>query len=222
MNLPYVYKLTHKETNQFYIGYRSANRVKSEFDLGFKYFSSSKIIKKLGFENFNIEIIAEFFDSKDAYDFEQSHIEENFKDPLCLNKVYFPGNKRFMCLKHSQETKQKISKAKQGINNPNFGKTISEETKQKMRDSMIGFKNSEGAKRKMSITRTGKALSERHVRNQALAHKKYSLQEELMIFAIFKSGMSRKEILLIFNNRTTYMTIGNIINKFKSSLLKTK
>lgn len=47
MNLPYVYKLTHKETNQFYIGYRSANRVKSEFDLGFKYFSSSKIIKKI-------------------------------------------------------------------------------------------------------------------------------------------------------------------------------
>lgn len=29
MILPYVYKLTHKETGAFYIGFRSANKVQS-------------------------------------------------------------------------------------------------------------------------------------------------------------------------------------------------
>ena len=47
--LPYVYKLTHKETGQFYIGYRKANKVQSYCDIGIVYFSSSKEIEKLGF-----------------------------------------------------------------------------------------------------------------------------------------------------------------------------
>ena len=45
---PYVYKITHKETNQFYIGFRCANKVQANLDLGFKYFTSSKAVKELG------------------------------------------------------------------------------------------------------------------------------------------------------------------------------
>lgn len=43
--LPYVYKLTHKETGQFYIGFRKANKVNSNQDLGLKYFSSSSELR---------------------------------------------------------------------------------------------------------------------------------------------------------------------------------
>lgn len=127
--LPYVYKLTHKETGEFYIGYRAANKVYSSNDLGCKYFSSSKKVKSIGFENFNIEIVAEFFAWEDAYDFEQGLIKEHFKDPLCLNRNYNINNissfntlgKRLSNLqkehlskinsgkKHSIETKNKIS-----------------------------------------------------------------------------------------------------------------
>src|ERR1035437_9879323 len=57
---PYVYWLTHKETGQFYIGYREAHLVPSDQDLGFFYFTSSKQIKTLKFENFNHRIVAVF------------------------------------------------------------------------------------------------------------------------------------------------------------------
>lgn len=62
--LPYVYKLVHKTTGQFYYGYQYANRVPSTESLGVCYFTSSKIISKLGFENFNCIVLTEFFDKK--------------------------------------------------------------------------------------------------------------------------------------------------------------
>ena len=55
MFLPYVYKVTHKLNNKFYIGMRSANKVVAELDLGIKYFTSSKYVKNK-FDEFNIEI----------------------------------------------------------------------------------------------------------------------------------------------------------------------
>lgn len=36
-NYPYVYKGTNKETGEFYIGYREANKLPSKLDLGFRY-----------------------------------------------------------------------------------------------------------------------------------------------------------------------------------------
>lgn len=84
MILPYVYKLTYRKTGEFYIGYRAANKVPSHLDIGIKYFSSSKKVKEIGFENFDISIVAEFFDAQDAFEFEQGLIKENFKDPFCV------------------------------------------------------------------------------------------------------------------------------------------
>ena len=85
--LPYSYKITNIHTGQFYIGFRSANKIKADLDLGFKYFTSSKIVKSLGFKNFKIDWIEEFEDPDHAYDWEQMMIYVNLKDPLCLNKV---------------------------------------------------------------------------------------------------------------------------------------
>lgn len=83
---PYVYKLIHKTTGQFYFGFRCANKFPSNEDLGSVYFSSSKTVEKIGFENFNYHVIAEFFDKSDARAFERDLIHENFNDPLILNK----------------------------------------------------------------------------------------------------------------------------------------
>ena len=49
---PYVYMLTHRETGQFYIGYRSGNKVPARLDLGIYYKSSSNTVKRIGFDNF--------------------------------------------------------------------------------------------------------------------------------------------------------------------------
>lgn len=137
MVLPYVYKLTHKETGQFYIGFRCKNKVPSGQDLGFYYFSSSKSVKSIGFENFDVEIVAEFFDSDSAYDFENILISENFKDPLCLNEHFEKDGKRnFKSLgrKKSQKTRDKISKG-------NKGKVRSAEARLNYSKAMTGEKN---------------------------------------------------------------------------------
>lgn len=84
--LPYVYQLTHKETGQFYIGYRCSNKEPSTNDLGYDYFTSSKYVKNLGFDNFDLMIIAEFFTKNAAIEFETQLITENWKHPLNLNK----------------------------------------------------------------------------------------------------------------------------------------
>ena len=68
--LPYVYKLTHKETGEFYIGVRYGNKHPAELDLGKRYFSSSKIVKPR-FNEFNYEILREFNDSLSAIDYEK-------------------------------------------------------------------------------------------------------------------------------------------------------
>lgn len=155
MILPYVYKLTHRETGEFYIGYRAVNKVKSGFDLGFKYFSSSKRVKEIGFETFYVEIVAEFFDAKDAYQFEQELIKENFKDPLCLNKSFRKNGKKYFSgfkgFKHSPQTKEKLSEIFSGDRNPNFAKTMTIHQKEKLSKSKTGLKLSVEVKAKMKI-----------------------------------------------------------------------
>lgn len=115
MILPYVYWLTHKESKQFYIGYREANKLPSDQDI-LIYQTSSCKIKEMKFENFNFIIVAEFFKGDDAYDFEQRLIEENIINPLCLNKHY-----------------TKHGKKKFGFNKGTKGHKLSEETKNKLR-----------------------------------------------------------------------------------------
>ena len=146
-NFPYVYKLTHKVDESFYIGFRKANNSNASLDLGVKYFSSSKLVKEIGFENFKIEIIAEFFNENDAYDFEQTQIEENINNPLCLNKYFIKhGQKRFLFNKgHSIETKQKISLSL-------IGRNFSEATRQKMSHSQKGKTFSIITRNRMSIS----------------------------------------------------------------------
>lgn len=93
-NKPYVYKLTNKDTGQFYIGYRFANKLPASQDFGIEYRSSSKAIIKEQFNQYNQEIIVEFYSedreeaSISAYWYEQGLIKQYFKDPLCLNENY--------------------------------------------------------------------------------------------------------------------------------------
>lgn len=158
MILPYVYKLTHKITGQFYIGYREANKIKSDLDLPI-YQSSSNYVKEIGFCNFNWGIIAEFFNGDDAYEFEQICISDSIKNPLCLNK-YFRlngvGQFKRAGVKLTDETKAKLKIA-------NLGKIISDETKDKISKGGIGLKRSEQTKMAISKALTGKIRSADHI-----------------------------------------------------------
>lgn len=159
MILPYVYKLTHKETGQFYIGSRTCKNLKlPSYEDIIKYKSSSIKVKELGFENFNVEIIAEFFDRIHAYEFEQLLIYENFKDPLNINGCcHVAGKRRFSNLgveftedhknkiseshkgkSFSDQSRKKMSLAKSGNNHPNFGKPRTQITKEKLSQKNTG------------------------------------------------------------------------------------
>ena len=145
---PYVYKLTHKVTGQFYFGYRCANKVNSTYDLGIHYFSSSYCVKELGFENFDSLVIAEFFDKSAAIEFENKLISEEWRSPLILNKGY--GGEKFRNYRHSDATREKISIAKKGKPRP-------EEQKLKTSVTMKGHKTSDETRRKISIALAGKS-----------------------------------------------------------------
>lgn len=142
MILPYVYKLTNRETNEFYFGYRFQNvklGLRSSDDIGKKYFTSSKYVKNI-FHKFEIEIIAEFFKINDAYDFEQALIKEHITNSLCLNKHYqnFSDKKFKHDIPHSEETKNKMRKPHGKINrvargNPAWNKGLTKETDARVR-----------------------------------------------------------------------------------------
>lgn len=131
--LPYVYKLTHKVTGQFYFGYRRANKVPSSEDLGVVYFTSSTRVKNLGFENFEYEIIAEFFDYHDALDFEDKIIRENWNNPLKLNRCV--GGVKFHCTGHSEETRQLMSRRNKGQQAWNKGIPLTDDQKKKLSEA---------------------------------------------------------------------------------------
>jgi len=166
--MPYVYWCTHKETGEFYIGSRTSTKLTVPSHLDFpKYKTSSKRVKPR-FDEFDWHIVAEFFSSQDAYDYEQQLIFENWGNPLRLNNFYTMGGKRMwgcdnLGRKHpnkkprktgwklgpmSDDTKRKLSEAKKGITQgPNplkanagekngmFGRSRTEEEKQKIRET---------------------------------------------------------------------------------------
>lgn len=154
---PYVYKGKHNITNEFYIGYREKNTECGLDDLA-KYRTSSKNVNPV-FNEFNWEIIAEFENGDEAYDYEQQLIYENWGDPLLLNKNCHHGQKRFKSKKgriHSEETKKKIGDAHFGKQRKEF----TQETLKRMSLAQSGKKLSETTKEKIRVARTGSTQSQ--------------------------------------------------------------
>ena len=157
--VPYVYICTHKDTNQFYIGYRMVNvelNIPSHLDLP-EYKTSSKKVRP-DWDNYTWTILAEFFDPSHAYTFEQQLIFDNWDNPLLLNGQYRLGEQKQFRTKgpRSDETKQKISDAKKGVKRG----PPSTETKQKMSDAKKGKPRSDETKQKMSDAKKGKPRSD--------------------------------------------------------------
>ena len=180
--LPYVYCCTHKITKDFYFGFRSNNKTAAEFDLGIKYFTSSKYVKS-NFSNFDYEVIAIFFDPTSAYEFEQSLIIEHWGNPKLLNLNYggrlqagmswFTNGKTNIYCKDGMEPnefkKGRINVTgrnmsgennpmfgKCGEINPNFGKKRTEEFKIHQSKIRKGIPKSEEQKKKQSEAMKGK------------------------------------------------------------------
>lgn len=144
--LPYVYLCTHRETGEYYIGYRFKNKTPSSEDIGKIYKTSSKLVSPR-IDEFDCTVIAEFFTKEDAYDFEQELISESWGSPLLLNKsVHSKSSERFIstpgCYKPSELTLQKLSKSRTGSKRP-------QDTKDKM--SASSWSKSDDSERIRSV-----------------------------------------------------------------------
>lgn len=119
---PYVYRLEHKNTKQFYYGVRMANVVPAHEDLFVRYFSSSKHISSIGPENFLYEVLQEFDSRTQALEKESELIRETINDSLSLNKMWVGKEKFYFHNKgkpHSEEHKRKISESNKGKHSNN-------------------------------------------------------------------------------------------------------
>lgn len=155
----YVYKITHRVTGEFYIGYRyqnQANQIEPERDLFVEYFTSSKyvldIIKRDGKDAFDTKIIFTNQDSIVCWTYEQLIILDNWKHPLLLNKkVHDPSSNVEIYRRvgmHSDETKAKMSKSNRGV-------AKSESHKNNIGAAHLGKKLKQSTKDLLSIIKTG-------------------------------------------------------------------
>ena len=148
--VPHIYKVTNLETHQYYIGSQCSGKT-----VGVNYFTSStnkefrEGFKTYREEKYKIEIIKEFDDPKKCIHAE-NYIIRNYmlkKDGLCLNRACCcNGKKVFSAVgtHHSEETRQKMSKALKG-------QSPSEETKQKISIALKGITRSEETKQKIGL-----------------------------------------------------------------------
>ncbi len=94
--VPYVYICTHKETGQFYIGYRMKNvKLNTPSHLDLPEYKTSSTTVNPDFHGYTWTIVAEFFDPSHAYSFEQQLIFDNWENPLLLNGHYNLGENQF-------------------------------------------------------------------------------------------------------------------------------
>lgn len=163
----YIYKVTDKVTGCFYIGSQCQGKI-----IGVNYFTSSRNKEfrnkfKTNPSQFEIKIIGVFADAEACILQENIFIKDNIKNHLCINRHYVIGGKIQFSrtdLKHSQESRQKISLARKG-------KCLSEETKRKMDEARKNMTKEERKKisDKISKGNKGKKRSEETKRKIALA-----------------------------------------------------
>lgn len=103
-----------------------------------------KAVKKYGFDAFAKEVV-EYCQIEKLSELEKFYIKEfhtHVSEGIGYN-ISWGGDATFKGLKHTEETKKKLSESKIGLyvgeNNPRFGVKLSEETKKKMSESLVGL-----------------------------------------------------------------------------------
>ena len=128
-----------------------------------------RAIQKYGWNNFTHIIIATGLEKNEAFDLEVKLIAEyKSNDSKYGYNQSIGGEKGPNGCHHklSLETRKKMSDSRLGTNHPMYSKHHTEESKNKIRNSMIGNKNALGAvrsdefKQKVSKSQTGRVVSQ--------------------------------------------------------------
>ena len=153
----YTYKITNKETKEYYIGVRSC---KCEIEKD-SYMGSSSIWNKIYIkehkEFLEKQIIAIFSTRKEANNNEIELLKKCKGDPLCINQ-YFDYTPDLTGIKQTPEWIEKRKRF--GEQNGMFGKHHSKETKEKMSAKLKGRIVSEETRKKIGDFHRGKIQTE--------------------------------------------------------------
>jgi len=170
----YVYEHIRPDTSSvFYVGKGHARRSTSTNKRS-EYWK--RIVAKAG--GFSVRMVVDNVDEELAFFIEMERIDQLRRLGIRLCNLT-NGGEGLHGLKHSEETKRKMSVSQRGENHNMFGKQHSEETRQRMSDAkrgkpktaeharkvaqaLIGTKRNDESKRKMSEAKLGKKLSDEH------------------------------------------------------------
>jgi len=145
MEIYKIYKITNKINNHFYIGYTKLS-LQKRFNLHIKSKTTKmpivSAIKKYGAENFNIELLYEFNNKKNAVECEIRLIEElnpnyNIHSGGTGGPMYGPMNGMYG-KKHTNQWLKNKSENMLGEKNPMFNKTHTDEVKKILSKLKIG------------------------------------------------------------------------------------
>jgi len=164
----YLYKITNIETYQYYVGVRSHKSPSTD-----KYMGSSSIWTKNWIkENKDIlikEIINDSFQTREEANIGEVNLLQKCEcDDLCINCLYkrIPSH---LGVKQSEEwIKKRINSGK---NAPMYGKHHTEETKQKISNTLKGREISKEAKEKIGNFNRGKIVSDETKLKQSINKK---------------------------------------------------
>lgn len=185
----YVYQLIFKKTDQIYIGARKC-KIDPADDLWIKYFSSSKLVKKMikihGNGSFDYQILKTFETFNEALDYELLLLSSANadKNELYLNQS-IPG-KTFRSRVRLPETNEKIRKALKGRPNPRRG--------------LKGVPCSEEKRKKLSIA--SKLAHER--KRQASGNTGYKPKEPKIKLTKNPKQRNHRETLDNWKNRMSF------------------
>ena len=195
----YLYKIINTKTNEYYVGVRSCDcNIELDPYMG----SSQKWNKKYIKENKNIlkKEILNILDSREIADIEEVNLLKSCeKDTLCINILYdkIPNH---LGVKQSDEwiNKRKMIGEKNGM----YGKHHSEESKQKISDSLKNRVLSDEHKEKIKIANQGKIVSKETKLKMAKSKSIYYYIEDLQEEEILKMSLTEYARLKGFNDAT--------------------
>jgi hypothetical protein len=168
VNHPFFYIIQHSPSGKLYAGYCSSKRHCNSQTFMTKdgYQTSSKYVRELilecGVESFTIETVCHFENAEDARKFENKFLKmfDAGFNPLFINR--HNGGKDFCTIGWTEETRQKQMARKY--------EPLSEEHKEKIRNSLKGKRFSVEHKNKLSISASGRKLSDTNREKLRLAN----------------------------------------------------
>lgn len=214
MKYHYVYRITNKEVGKYYYGKRSS-KIPPKDDLGIRYFSSSTdkeflIDQKVNADRYKYKIVRKFKTSEEAIAFE---VILHSKFNVSINQKFYNKAKQTSIgfdttgIKYTDERRREIS-------NLSKGRVMSEETKEKIRQSKkllsvesryaMGKGNrgkhlSDATKQKLRDCNVGKSWSE--------------TSKQAKSAAMTGKGNSRAKLVNVYDYYTGQLLAAGVISK---------